>query len=80
MSMNLLRDLASQELPVEISDAGNIDAVRILIAAGLVVAMVPRPVRTTKNRFEQPPATVTKVTRLGKQMLQRFPKRNERTS
>ena len=79
MSMNLLRDLASQALPVEISDPGNIDAVRILIAAGLVVAMVPRPLRT-KNRFEQPPATVTKVTRLGKQMLQRFPSRNERTS
>ncbi|MDR6536696.1 hypothetical protein [Variovorax soli] len=77
--MNLLRDLASQELPVEISDAGHVDAVRILIAAGLVVAMVPRPVRT-KNRFEQPPATVTKVTRLGKQMLQRFPRRDERTS
>lgn len=70
--MNLLHRLAAQELPVAVSSGEQIDALRVLSLAGHVRAQIPRPVRTLDG-YEQPPATVTEITSLGRSMLKRFP-------
>jgi len=45
----------------------------LLILAGHVRAEIPRPVRTLSGHH-QPPAMVTAITALGRQMLERFPR------
>jgi hypothetical protein len=41
MTMNLLRQIAGSRLPVSFYRSEDIDGVRVLRAAGLVVALVP---------------------------------------
>jgi hypothetical protein len=72
--MTLLHRLAVQELPVAVTGGAQVDAVRVLNLAGHVKATIPRPVRTLDG-YEQPPATVTEITSLGRSMLKRFPRR-----
>ncbi len=43
MTMNLLRQIASSRLPVSFYRTEDIDQLRILGAAGLVVALIPAP-------------------------------------
>ncbi len=74
VTLTLLHRLSQQSLPVAVTDGESIDAVRVLTLAGHVVAVIPRPVRTLSG-YHQPPATVTAITRLGRQMLRRFPRR-----
>lgn len=70
----MLHQLAIQELPAQVAGGENVDAVRILALAGLIKATIPSPVRTLHGH-EQPPATVSEITRLGQQMLRKFPRR-----
>ena len=70
--MILLHRLAAQELPVAVTGGAHVDAIRVLNMAGHVKAVIPRPVRTLEG-YEQPPATVTEITLLGRSMLKRFP-------
>ncbi|MDM0073182.1 hypothetical protein QTH90_02235 [Variovorax sp. J2P1-59] len=72
--MTLLHRLAAQVLPVAVTGGAQVDAVRVLNMAGHVKAVIPRPVRTLDG-YEQPPATVTEITSLGRSMLRRFPLR-----
>lgn len=72
MPMELLHRLALQSLPIAVTDGADVDAVRLLALAGHVRADVPRPVRTLEGHH-QPPATVSAITALGRQMLRRFP-------
>lgn len=72
MPMELLHRLALESLPVAVTDGQDVDGVRLLALAGHVRAEVPRPVRTMDGHH-QPPATVTAITPLGRQMLRRFP-------
>ncbi|WP_225783106.1 hypothetical protein [Xenophilus sp. Marseille-Q4582] len=72
MPMELLHRLALERLPVSVTDGQDVDGVRLLALAGHIRAEVPRPVRTLEG-YHQPPATVTAITPLGRQMLRRFP-------
>ncbi|RYF80903.1 MAG: hypothetical protein EOO29_12290 [Comamonadaceae bacterium] len=72
MPMELLHRLAHESLPVSVTEGEDVDSVRLLILAGHVRADIPRPVRTLDGHH-QPPATVTAITTLGRQMLRRFP-------
>lgn len=73
MPIELLHRLAGEQLPVAVTDGGDVDSVRLLVLAGHVRAAIPRPVRTLSGHH-QPPATVTAITTLGRQMLHRFPR------
>ncbi|HEY2256113.1 MAG TPA: hypothetical protein VGI11_10785 [Variovorax sp.] len=70
--MSLLHRLAAQELPIAVAGGERVDALRVLSLAGHVKATIPKPVRTLDG-YEQPPATVTEITALGRSMLKRFP-------
>jgi hypothetical protein len=72
VALFLLHRLAAQELPVAVSGGELVDAVRVLSLAGHVKASIPKPLRTLDG-YEQPPAVVTEITRLGRDMLRRFP-------
>jgi len=72
--MTLLHRLSEQQLPVAVSGGAMVDAVRVLNLAGHVKATIPRPIRTIDG-YEQPPATVTEITSLGRSMVKRFPLR-----
>jgi hypothetical protein len=72
--MNLLHRLAAQELPIAVTGGERVDALRVLNLAGHVKATIPKPVRSLDG-YEQPPATVTEITALGRSMLRRFPLR-----
>jgi hypothetical protein len=73
MPIELLHRLARQRLPIAVTGGEDIDSVRMLILAGHVRAEIPRPVRTLSGHH-QPPAMVTAITALGRQMLERFPR------
>jgi hypothetical protein len=72
MSLTLLQKLSMTELPVAVTDGADVDGLRILKMAGHVRAEIPAPVRTLTG-YQQPPALVTAITALGRQMLERFP-------
>ncbi len=56
-----------------VTRGADIDAVRVLSLAGHIKAIIPKPVRTLDG-FDQPPATVSAITSLGRSMLKRFPR------
>ncbi|MBP6894759.1 MAG: hypothetical protein ACLGJD_01855 [Gammaproteobacteria bacterium] len=76
MPLSLLHRLASAQLPVSFTEGGDIDAIRMLALAGHVQAVIPRPVRTLSGHH-QPAATVSAITPLGRQMMERFPREAE---
>lgn len=43
MSMELLRELADRPLPCTLTSEHDIDRLRVLRAAGLIVALLPKP-------------------------------------
>lgn len=71
--ISLLHRLAEHDLPIAVNTGADVDALRVLTLAGHVKAMIPRPVRTMDG-YEQPPATVTAITPLGRSMMKRFPR------
>lgn len=71
MPMTLLRKLAESPMPATVTDLGNIMQLRILRAAGHVLAKVPLP-RPEGWHWRQDPATVYSVTPLGLKVLRWF--------
>ena len=71
MCMDMLRLLANSKLPFRVGDTSQIDLVRVLDAAGCIVALVP-PAHIDPDHCErQDPATVLKVTEHGRRTLNR---------
>ena len=56
-----------------IASGDDIDKLRVLRMAGHVEATIPQPMRTLTG-YDQPPATVTAITRIGRRMLKLFPR------
>ena len=72
MTMNLLRQIAASRLPVSFYRPEDIDQVRILRAAGLVVALVPAPSDPLALTGAPMAAQVLAVTQKGREELARF--------
>jgi hypothetical protein len=72
MTMNLLRQSASSRLPVPSYRTVDIDQVRILRAAGLVVALIPAPSNLLTLSGDGLAAQVLAVTQKGREELARF--------
>lgn len=69
MPMELLRRLASQELPAALYAPADIDCLRVLRAADLVAAMIP-PVETLEGGAQfHKAAQVLYITRKGRRAL-----------
>ena len=71
MTMDLLRSIASTRLPKSITSPEDIDRVRILRAAGLVVAFVPAPSRPLTLSGIEKAAQVLTITQKGYDELRR---------
>ena len=71
MCMELLRKLANSTLPVRVRDTSQIDLVRVLDAAGCVVALIPPAHIDPDDCERQDPATVLKITAHGRRALSR---------
>lgn len=72
MAMNLLRQIASSRLPISFYRAEDIDRVKVLRAAGLVVALVPSPANPLALSGAAAAAQVLAVTQKGREELARF--------
>jgi hypothetical protein len=72
MTMNLLRQIAESRLPISFYREEDIDGVRILRAAGLVVALVPAPSDPLKLSGGYPAAQVLAVTQKGREELAKY--------
>lgn len=70
MTMNLLKQIAGSRLPMTLYRAEDIDQVRILRAAGLVVALVPSHSECASRSPSA--AQVLAVTQKGREELARF--------
>jgi hypothetical protein len=68
--MNLLKQLAGSRLPLTFYRTEDIDQVRVLRAAGLVVAMVPSPLHASSGSPYV--AQVLAVTQKGREELAKF--------
>jgi len=71
MTMDLLRSIASTRLPRSITSPEDIDRVRILRAAGLVVAFIPAPSRPSTLPGIEKAAQVLTITQKGHEELRR---------
>lgn len=69
MTMNLLRQIAGSRLPVSFYRSEDIDGVRVLRAAGLVVALVPSPSDPLALSGSRPAAQVLAITQKGREEL-----------
>jgi hypothetical protein len=67
MTMNLLRQIAGSRLPLTYYRTEDIDQVRILCAAGLVVAVVPSPSQSASG--SRSAAQVLAITQKGREEL-----------
>jgi len=68
MPMNLLRRLADVSLPCNVDDERDVSALRILMIAGHIVALIPtQPAMRASNAA--PHATLLSITSQGRQML-----------
>jgi hypothetical protein len=72
MTMNLLRQIASSRLPMLLYRSEDIDQVRILRAAGLVVALVPTPSAPRAGPSSAAAAQVLAITQKGREELAKF--------
>lgn len=72
MTMNLLRQIADSRLPVSFYRSEDIDKVRVLRAAGLVIALVPSPSNPISLSGSPTAAQVLAVTQKGREELARF--------
>jgi hypothetical protein len=72
MTMDLLRQIATSRLPISFYRTEDIDQVRILRAAGLVVALVPAPSEPLTLSGGSSAAQVLSVTQKGREVLAEF--------
>jgi hypothetical protein len=72
MSMDLLKQIAASRLPVSFRTPKEIDGVRILRQAGLVIAFVPAPADPLKLSGAEPSAQVLAITEKGREELARI--------
>jgi hypothetical protein len=72
MSMDLLKQIAASRLPVSFRTPKEIDGVRILRQAGLVIAFVPAPSDPLKLSGAEPAAQVLAITEKGREELARI--------
>jgi hypothetical protein len=72
MTMTLLKQIAGSRLPVSFYRNEDIDGVRVLRAAGLVVALVPSPSDPQTLSGSHPAAQVLAVTQKGREELSKF--------
>ncbi len=72
MTMNLLKQIAGSRLPVSFHRTEDIDQVRVLRAAGLVVALVPSPSDPLALSGAAAAAQVLAVTQKGREELAKF--------
>lgn len=72
MPLELLREIASADLPIAVTEEAKIDKLRILAASGMITAQLPSPGASG-------PATVLTVTGLGRATLKIQPSRRKRT-
>lgn len=72
MTMNLLKQIAGSRLPVTFYRTEDIDQVRVLRAAGLVVALVPSPSDPLSLSGSALAAQVLAVTQKGREELAKF--------
>jgi hypothetical protein len=72
MTMNLLRQIAGSRLPVSFHRREEIDRVRVLRAAGLVIALVPAPSDALALSGSRPAAQVLAITQKGRDELSKF--------
>jgi hypothetical protein len=68
MSYELLQRSASASLPLTVGNTADINMLRVYVAARLVRADIPQPVRTG-HLYIQPAATLQEITPLGHQAL-----------
>lgn len=71
MSMDLLKQIAASRLPMSFRTPKEIDEVRILRQAGLVIAFVPAPADPLKLSGVEPAAQVLAITEKGREELLR---------
>jgi len=72
MAMNLLRQIAGSRLPMSFYRNEDIDRVRVLRAAGLVVALVPSPSHHAAPSDSHTAAQVLAITQKGRDELAKF--------
>jgi hypothetical protein len=72
MSMDLLKQIAASRLPMSFRTPKEIDEVRILRQAGLVIAFVPAPADPLKLSGSEPAAQVLAITEKGREELSRI--------
>lgn len=72
MTMDLLKQIATSRLPISFYRAEDIDKIRILRAAGLIVALVPAPSDCLALSGGAGAAQVLAVTQKGREELTHF--------
>jgi hypothetical protein len=72
MPMDLLKQIAATRLPVSFRTSKEIDEVRILRQAGLVIALIPAPADPLKLAGSEPAAQVLAITEKGREELARI--------
>ncbi|MDP9877751.1 hypothetical protein [Variovorax boronicumulans] len=72
MAMNLLKQIAGSRLPVSFYRTADIDQVRALRAAGLIVALVPAPSNALTLSGPASAAQVLAITQKGREELAKF--------
>ncbi|AGU49211.1 hypothetical protein VAPA_1c21070 [Variovorax paradoxus B4] len=72
MPMDLLKQIAASRLPVSFRTPKEIDEVRILRRAGLVIALIPAPADPLTLAGSEPAAQVLALTEKGREELARI--------
>lgn len=70
MCMNLLKKLAATKLPCTVPDAGKIDRLRVLDAAGRIKVLIPAVRVDCDDHTRQAPAIVLEITASGWKSLE----------
>ena len=72
MAMDMLRQLAASPLPATFRTAAEIDQIKLLRAAGLVIALTPAPSESSTHSGPSDTAQVFAITEQGRQELARY--------
>jgi len=72
MPMDLLKQIAASRLPMSFRTPKEIDEVRILRQAGLVIALIPAPADPLKLSGGEPAVQVLAITEKGREELGRI--------
>ncbi|WHZ11741.1 MAG: hypothetical protein OJF60_002180 [Burkholderiaceae bacterium] len=72
MAMDMLRQLAGSSLPVTVHTPEEIDKVKLLRAAGLVIALTPAPANPLTFSGTADAAQVLAITEKGREELAKF--------